>query len=191
MRATPGQRVDAGCTGTQTCCKQPPSAPSARSWSPAHAHARMHCLHEAGELEDVVAGNLSSSQMRGRAVFLELDLLGVAVHPSDTVPMGLGPFKIHFSGLICSSTAGCVRPGRVAGARVVGLGRRKQRARAVVLCAGRAGHCECCAGSSLWAASPSAQCALLGRSRPAVRRGQAGADGCDVDVAGIEQCRRR
>jgi hypothetical protein len=32
----------------------------------------MHCLHEAGELEDVVAGNLSSSQMRGRAVFLEL-----------------------------------------------------------------------------------------------------------------------
>ena len=79
----------------------------------------------------------------------------------------------------------------MAGARVVGLGRRKKRARAVVLCAGRAGHCECCAGSSLWAASPSAQCALLGRSRPAVRRGQAGADGCDVDVAGIEQCRRR
>ena len=129
----------------------------------------MHCLHGAGEPEDVVAGNLSSSQMRGRAVFLELDLLGVAVHPSDTVPMGLGPFKIHFSGLICSSTAGCVRPGRVAGARVVGLGRRKQRARAVVLCAGRAGVCECCAG----------------------RRVQAGADSCDVDVAGIEQCRRR
>lgn len=65
------------------------SAPSARSSSSAHAHASRYCLHEAGELEDVVAGNLSSSDMRGRAVFavfLEFAVSAQLLPPSVVNP---------------------------------------------------------------------------------------------------------
>ena len=62
------------------------SGPSARSSSSAHAHASMICLHEAGELEDVVAGNLSSSDMRGHAVFLELAVCAQLSPPTVVNP---------------------------------------------------------------------------------------------------------
>lgn len=100
-----------------------------------------------------------------------------------------GPSKFRVltsNGRVCGEASG-----RVAGARVVGLGRRKKRARAVVLFAGRAGVCECCAGSSLRAASPSAPVCPAGSEPPGGRWGQAGADRCDMDMAGIEQCRRQ